>query len=509
MLPPFPLRRLLQPTLLLLVLAGLSACSTLQPQAISTVTLKQQSGADRSAAQAEVPPLGAVLTLEEAVARALKYNLQRRALLLEEAIALGQFDLARFDLLPQLMARAGYSRRSEDAITRSTDSVTGEPSLANPHISSAREHSTAELGVSWNLLDFGIGYYTARQQADRVLIAAEHRRRAMHQLTQEVRTAYWRVACAQKLQAQISAGISLAEEALQDARKAETEKIRAPLEALRYQRQLLENLRLLESINQELASARIELMNLINAPLSQNLVVADSAEAAHSPLLERPVEQLEELAIVQNAELREQFYNARIARVETRKVLARLFPSLGFNYGVHYDSDSYLINQRWNEAGVQLSWNLLNLLSAPTQKQLADAGVALADQRRVATQMAVLAQVHIAQLQYRNAYRQFERADAIWSVDSRIATLMSNREEARTQSKLDTVANNTTAILSLLRRYQALAQVHAAASKLQSTLGLEPAIGSMQELTLPQLTQQIQTSLQQWQQGTLPPSAPE
>ena len=47
-----------------------------------------------------------------------------------------------------------------------------------------------------------------------------------------------------------------------------------PLEALRYQRQLLENLRLLESINQELASAQVDLAALINAPLGQPIAIA-------------------------------------------------------------------------------------------------------------------------------------------------------------------------------------------------------------------------------------------
>ena len=80
---------------------------------------------------------------------------------------------------------------------------------------------------------------------------------------------------------------------------------------------------------------------------------------------------------------REQFYNARIAVAETRKVLTRLFPNLSLNYNVRYDSNSFLVHKDWNEVGLSLSFNLLNLLSAPAQTKLAEAGVALADQRRV------------------------------------------------------------------------------------------------------------------------------
>jgi len=181
----------------------------------------------------------------------------------------------------------------------------------------------------------------------------------------------------------------------------------------------------------------------------------------------------------------------------------RLFPNLSLNYNLRHDSDKYLINNNWNEAGAQISFNLMNLLSAPSQYRLAEAGISLADQRRVATQMAVLAQVHIARLQYANALQQYDRADAIWQVDDRLNAQSANRAQAQTTSKLDTVASNTSAILSLLRRYQALSVANAAASKLQATLGMEPTIGDVQAQSLAQLQSNVGLSLQQWNQGSI------
>jgi hypothetical protein len=136
--------------------------------------------------------------------------------------------------------------------------------------------------------------------------------------------------------------------------------------------------------------------------------------------------------------------------------------------------------------------------------RLSDAGVALADQRRIATQMAVLAQVHLARLQLSHAWQQYLRADSIWVVDDKINRQMANRERVQALSKLDRVANNTTAILSLLRRYQSLAQAHAAANRLQATLGMELEVGSVQEMSLAELTAAVAASLKSWQEGTLP-----
>ena len=135
--------------------------------------------------------------------------------------------------------------------------------------------------------------------------------------------------------------------------------------------------------------------------------------------------------------------------------------------------------------------------------RLADAGVALADQKRMATQMAVLTQLHVARLNYANAVHQYERADAIWQVDREIASHVARREQAQTQTKLDRVSHQTAAILSELRRYQALAQVNTATSRLQATLGLEPSITAAADQPLAELTAAVSDSLKAWNDGQL------
>lgn len=444
------------------------------------------------------------LTLDEAIARALKYNLDRRVRLLEEALALRQLDVTQFDTLPKLMAQAGYSDRSVERATYSSPfSPIYGPKSTNSSFSSSPDHTNLDLGVTWSLLDYGVGQYNARQAADRVLIAAEKRRKAMHLLMQDVRTAYWRAASAQKLRDEVSRTITMAEEALADSRKVEAERVRNPMDALRYQRQLLENLRLLEAINQELLSAQVDLANLINAPLGQAIPIADKeTPASTDQVVKLPVQRLEEVALRNNADLREAHYNARIARDETQKVMARMFPNLSFNYSLKYDSDKFLVDRNWQEAGLQLSFNFLNLLTGPAQKKLAEAGVALADQRRMATQMAVLTQVHLARLQLINARSQFQRSEEMYATDQRISELGRLRESAQASSKLERVSNDTAAILSLLRRYQALAQVQVAESRLLAQLGIEPRLGSTDDLSLSELTQQVKGQSAPWQSLT-------
>ncbi|MDD3329238.1 MAG: TolC family protein [Zoogloea sp.] len=492
--------------LAILVAFSLSACSAIQPRPLEEKDLLEQGRADLATAQRDVQPITGELTLDEAQARALKYNMDRRAKMMDEALAFRQLDVSHFDMLPRLLAQAGYSNRNNDKITLSRNP---DGSINNNRVTTQeREHNTYSLGLSWSLLDLGVGYYNTRQQAERVQIAGEKRRKAMHLLMQDVRSAFWRAYSAQKLRGEVQKTTRLAEQALADSRTAENERLRNPIDALRYQRQILENLRLLEAIDAELASARIELAALINVPLTQAVTLAQPSEAVGKTPLDIPVELMEETAIRQNPDIRENHHNARIAREETRKTLVKLFPNLTFNYGYYYDTDRFQVNNDWREASVQLSFNLFNLFTGPSQMKLAEAGVALADQRRVATQMAVLAQVHLARQQYANALQQFERADAIWQTDSKISEHIKNREQAQAQSKLDVVANQTTAILSLLRRYQAMSQLQGAEARLQATLGVEQSIPSVSEISLNDLTHDIGRGRDVWISLKVPAQAP-
>ncbi|MCW5300356.1 TolC family protein [Herbaspirillum lusitanum] len=486
----------------------LSGCSTFDVESarLSTAEIQATLTEDKAVLTRDVEPLTGPLTLNEAIARALKYNADRRYRAMEEAVAMGSFEAGQFDMLPKLIASAGYRNRNNDLITRSTDSVTGRPSLANPYISSSRTAITSEVGISWSLLDFGQSYYAARQNADRVLIAGERRRKALHNLILDVRTAYWRVVAAQKLMPALRATITESEQALKDARKAEDDRIRSPLEPLRYQRQLLENLRLLETIEQELSTARIELATLTALPLATDYTVVEETTDINTAWLSQPMDKMEEVALLRNPDLREGIYNARIAQKETRRTLLKFFPGLSFNYGYKRSDDDYLIHQNWTEAGAQISFNLLGLLSAPAQMRLADAGVALADRRRMAIQMAVLSQLHIARLQYANTARQYERSDAIAQVDVRLAQHVANQASAQKQSALDRISQQSTAVLSQLRRYQALSNAQAAASRLQATLGMEPTVEATADMPLSTLTAAIGKSLQTWDQGVLPES---
>ncbi len=88
----------------LLVLAGLMAgCAQLTPE--QALTPPTRSSWQQELDQMQIEPIQGTLSLEEAIARGLKYNLDRRAKQLEQEIASGQFESALQDMLPKARAQ--------------------------------------------------------------------------------------------------------------------------------------------------------------------------------------------------------------------------------------------------------------------------------------------------------------------------------------------------------------------------------------------------------------------
>jgi outer membrane protein TolC len=475
--------------------ALLSACA-LTPTPYSQDEFAARAKADRAAMFNGQEALSKPLTLNESVARVLMYNLDKRSKMMEETLALGQLDLDRYDLLPKLAANAGYTERSSPNATKSRDLYTQTTSTSNPSYSADRFSITTDLGLTWNILDFGASYFTAHQNADRALIASERRRKTVANLVQEVRFTFWRAAAAQTLKGKVTEIITTAEKALVDSERVESEQLRNPIEGLRIQKTLLESIRQLEAIDQELTTAKAELAALINLPPGTDFKL-DVPEKGGMTIPEwiMPIEQMEEAALINNPDLREQDYQSRIAVDETRKEILKLFPGITLSFSRQYDQNSFLMDNRWNEVGTKLSWNLINLLSAPDRIAHSESAEQVADAKRLALRMAVLAQVHVVSHQFISAAKQFERADKLWGIEKRLAETAGNQSRGGTTNEIERISTETSAIAAELRRFQTYAQMQSSYGKLQATIGADPIPNRVASHTLDGLSGAIVLSM--------------
>lgn len=489
-----------------LVITGCTIAPKLMTPNEQRVTLEK----DRVRATKDVQPVGELLTMNEAIARGLKYNLDHRSKMLEQAIAMGTYDLSKWDMMPKVLANAGYNYRNNSFITNSTNSRTGEPSLSDPSISSDRTYGTAGLNLSWSLLDFGVSYFNARQNSDRIVVASERRRRTMHILVQDVQSAYLRASAAQKLSDDIAATIQGGNRAIENSLEATRRGLKEPEDALKYQKALLDNIKILETIDQELSTAKIELFQLINLPPNTKILLEDpDTLPVPNAFSDVAIQEFEIRALIANADLKESIYNTRIAHEETRKSLLRLFPGLTFNVGPQTSNNSYYINKNWVEGAANISYNLWNILLTPDAIKLAEQNESLAEQKRMMMQMAVVSQVYLSKLQLSNSHKLYTRSAGINEVDARLQKITAYKFKTGAASDAEKVAADASSIVSKLRNYQALSQLFAASGKMQATTGLEPHFDSVDEISLEDMTIKVRDLFNSWNTGVLPALPPE
>lgn len=456
---------------------------------------------DLSAAYSNQEPLRGPLTLNQAFARALKYNLDARVKMMEATLAQDDLDLSRFDLLPKAVGSAGYFTRNVVDASSSQSVITHQQTL-EPSTSSDLNRHTADLTLTWNILDFGVSYVAARQAGDRQLVAEEQRRKVVHRLMVDVRYAFWRAASAQKLQSKVNAAIHAAQSALPQARKAESEALRSPIDALRYQKLLLDLLRQLETVDRVLATAKTELAALIGLPPGKPFSVAVPRNGRLGlPSVPMRVRDMEEVALILNPDIREMSYQGRISVDESRKQLFKLLPSVPLTFSRNFDSNSFLYNNYWTYGAVQVSGYLNNVLQAPVQILRAKDNEELAEERRKAISVAVLAKLYIAYDQYRSAAREYRWSDQLAGVDERLYQQISNRAVSDVQSELERISAQVSEVNSELRRYQSYADAQAALGRIYDTLGLDPVADGGTTLDLKDLARAVNKAMRHWRKG--------
>ena len=94
---------------------------------------------------------------------------------------------------------------------------------------------------------------------------------------------------------------------------------------MRFEKSLLDNIKILETVEHELASAKFELNQLVNLPANSIYSLVDPDDFnAPSTFENRTVEEFEVRALLRNADLNESIYNARVARQEVHKSLLKI-----------------------------------------------------------------------------------------------------------------------------------------------------------------------------------------
>jgi outer membrane protein TolC len=456
---------------LALSMALLGGCAVtpkpLTPSEIAVTAEKNFAQVD-----ADQEPVGAEIDLYEAMARALKYNLDYKVELMEEALRNRELNLSRFDMLPQLVASAGYAGRSNYSGASSLSLITRRQSL-EPSTSSEKNLYTADLALSWDVLDFGLSYVRAKQKADEVLISQERRRKVANRIIEDVRTSYWRAVSAERLLVKLQQMEDSVTETLENSKRLAERRLSAPLTALTYQRELVEIQAEVRKLQRELVTAKAQLAALMNLKPGTvfALTLPDRTQAL--PQVQYTGEDMMMTALQNRAELREVSYRQRINAKELDVALLSALPSFRGILGVNVDSNDFLYNNDWMNWGARASWNVLNLFRLPAQKKAVKAQEELLKQRELALTMAVITQVHVARARFGHFTEELQTAADQMNVQGKIMDQIRAGHKAGVMSQQTLLREEMNTLVSEVKYDIAYADAQNAYANLFASMGID------------------------------------
>ena len=439
-------------------------------------------------------PIEGPLTLAQATARAIKYQAEHRQRRMEEAAAAAQLEVAQFDMLPRVTANAGYTWRNNEAF--GFGFTPGGTIATSPSASVERNRTTASLGLTWSVLDFGMSYFRARQLSDQKLILEERRRKAVQTLLHDVRVAWWRAEAADRLLPAADRLLGDIEQAIEKTRHIEARKLLPPVQTATLRRALLDLSQQIAFRRQDLVQAKVELAALVNAPPGHEVrVAAPPVEGRRVLDLTADVDRLENMALRMRPEMAEEGYKARISRDEARKALVGLLPNLSLDLARNYDSNKFLVNNTWSSAGINVALNLVKIFSLPALRRSEEAQRSADDARRLAMAMAVLAQTRLAALRYSIVADEFLIWDEAARDDDLIVGYLSSSEKVGVDTELELIRTRARAMASHINRDLAYANVEASVARIYNSVGYDAIPREDEARGVADLTGLIETRL--------------
>jgi outer membrane protein TolC len=411
--------------------------------------------------------------LYDAMARALKYNLDYRVEMMNATLAARAADVKSAAMLPQVVAGSNYAGRDPSAGSYSRSLTTGNKS-ADASTSSEKQTINADIQASWNILDFGLSYVRAKQAADEALIAEERKRKIVNRIVEDVRTAYWRAATGERLLTGLQALEGRVNNALANSRSLAHDGVLAPLTALTYQRELVDIRKQIHQLQLELRTAKIQLAALMNIPPNSGYKLVVPKRVGTSLALKKSSEELVDMAMQNRPELREALLKERITAKEANAALLSMLPGIQAFGGLNWDSNDLLYSSNWVAWGAKASWNVMKVFSYPTIKKENEARANLNREQSLALTMAVFTQVHAARARYAQSEKILKDAEDYFNVQNKILHQVQSAAAENAASEQSLIREEMNTLLASVKYDMAHADLQNAFANVYATVGVDP-----------------------------------
>ncbi|MBW1615864.1 MAG: TolC family protein [Deltaproteobacteria bacterium] len=395
----------------------------------------------------------------------------------------------KLKMLPNLNVEADITRRSKYDISRYkyVNPATMEPygdikrhengDLKDLTVSDDKQILSANLKLSWNLLDCGLTYIRSKQKALDASIKEMETKRQAQKLTAKIVSAYWKAAISEKNLNRVAALEIMLNQYKKAATKAINQK-RASLIALKEAENKLIELAIKSIKIQALFEAsKIELANLMGLPISVNFNLADEKVENFITNIPKPtdlsIDKMENVALQNRPELFISDMELNINKQEAKALLVRMLPGIRFDAMQIYNSSDYLYYNSWNTLGANIAWNLFGLPSKYYAHKAQKKNIAAATIKRIETTAAIMTQMRLASHDFAIKNRIFKDFDSFFKNHSDITKIGAEYHKTGLLSDADMTEKTIEKFNAKLKRDKALSQLIDSYTSLMITMGFD------------------------------------
>ena len=367
------------------------------------------------------------LTLEEIYEIASQRNLNLLVKQQEYAIQRELVTREKWGMLADLRMHFEEFYRNKNTGSSSQSLVPGVPP-APLSISSQQHQKRWDAQFVWNYLDFGLSFYRSRQEFDRsVKLNLEYERQRQN-LYVDLTKEYWKAIAARWANSKSKVLVEKAEKQQENIRKEMAAKVVSEIQGLRGETQLVTFRSQVQAYEKEYHAAKSELGLLMGLPPG---ITFELAEVDHFPVdIEfEDIKVMEWIALKNRPELYSSDAEERIQQDEARAALLQMFPGVEFFSGNFFDENRFLLFNRWLQAGVRATWNLLDYPRHYFDMKVADGRQDLARRNRVLMSITVMSQVNLARNIYQDNLDTYKLNKELSSINERLLKAVKNEQK--------------------------------------------------------------------------------
>lgn len=411
-------------------------------------------------------------TLEECLQLAVENNLQLYSLKLQQAVSDDKAMAHLLTALPSFQTSYKYNIRDNEAGATSEGIEDGLESLRASK-STDKQIGSFRLEMALSTLDFGLAYINSRFEKDQKRKAYINREKAERELKFQVAQAFYSVAAAQSVMTQAKAEILKNEETLTKVESLFDKQHISRFELLRFKKKFLESRKQLREYERSYKNHCLNLSALLGLYPDANIAVDTSVflldpDADHFKIhYQLPAyEKLEQNAFLMREELLEIDVEKHMSLLKQKSELLKMFPNVRLLAAFNDSSNSFLHNQNWSEAGINVIMDFMKIPSRLKNMSAEEKQRTVLKFKQFSTMLNITAQIKIASANIEEVKERLSLREDIHHIIKQEQTLTKEAYKKGQRTQLDVLEKDIDLLMSHIQRTAAFANYNVAIHRL-------------------------------------------